>query len=345
MIVELSNHFAKMDDVEVSIVVLTKNAKFYQIDPRVTVYEPDFQYSDYSRPIFTIKTFLYLRSLLRRQNPCSILSFGALYNSFVLVSSIGLKTSLYISDRGKPGKEYGIFSAINSLLYRFSKGIIAQTEIAKRFHVAKHGQINTKVIGNPIRAINCQSIKRKRILNVGRFIKTKNQIELIKLFCDLEDDEWSLVFVGDGPNLDSVKDFADSSVKSNRIEFMGVQHDIDKIYCECEIFAFTSLSEGFPNALGEAMAAGLACIAYDCVAGPSDLILHGVNGLLIEENAYDVYLANLKQLVQNPSLRNQLGSSAKESMKKFAAEAIAMEYLDFMTSKKSETSNKYSHHT
>ena len=66
-----------------------------------------------------------------------------------------------------------------------------------------------------------------------------------------------------------------------KVKLLGNVSDIDSLYQKVQVFAFSSKSEGFPNALGEAMSAGLASIAYDCPAGPSDLIQHEQNGFLI----------------------------------------------------------------
>jgi GalNAc-alpha-(1->4)-GalNAc-alpha-(1->3)-diNAcBac-PP-undecaprenol alpha-1,4-N-acetyl-D-galactosaminyltransferase len=78
------------------------------------------------------------------------------------------------------------------------------------------------------------------------------------------------------------------------------------------------------------MAAGCACIAYDCIAGPSDIIDDGVNGFLIPEGDHELYKEKLKLLMEDKGLRERFGKAAREKMKQFDAEKITQRFLDFM---------------
>ena len=84
-----------------------------------------------------------------------------------------------------------------------------------------------------------------------------------------------------------------------------------------QIFAFTSLSEGFPNALAEGLAAGCACISYDCPTGPAELIQHGQNGLLIDLGDESAYRKNLEVLMSDSSLRERLSTRARVEIQQF----------------------------
>jgi len=98
-----------------------------------------------------------------------------------------------------------------------------------------------------------------------------------------------------------------------------------------KVFAFTSSSEGFPNVIGEAMSYGLPVIAYDCTAGPSDLINDEETGFLIEERDQMAYVEKLKTLMQDTALRNKQSGAALEKIKDFDAEKIAQQFFTFIT--------------
>jgi glycosyltransferase involved in cell wall biosynthesis len=69
-------------------------------------------------------------------------------------------------------------------------------------------------------------------------------------------------------------------MRKDKVFLEGEQKEIDPWYHRAKLFAFTSSSEGYPNVVGEALSAGLPVVAYDCIAGPSDMIDDGKTGIL-----------------------------------------------------------------
>jgi GalNAc-alpha-(1->4)-GalNAc-alpha-(1->3)-diNAcBac-PP-undecaprenol alpha-1,4-N-acetyl-D-galactosaminyltransferase len=330
---ELANHFIKEKNLVVHLIILIGGKQFYNLDKRIIIHKPKFDYTKYSRLIFTFKIMSFLRSVFKRTNPEAVLSFGGKYNAFVLVASFGIKTNVYISDRSRPSISYGkLLDIVNPIIYKKATGIIAQTSRAKKILFKVTGHSNIKVIGNPIRSISLvEDIKKdKIILNVGRFIESKHQDWLIDYFISLDLPDWKLIFLGEGPLFEEIRT-SDKALKyANIIIFKGNVEEIDHYYKKASVFAFTSLSEGFPNALGEALKAGVACISFDCEAGPSDLIEHGVNGYLVDNNDNEAYKLYLKKLCNNEKLRDKFGKKSIEKMKDFQVDKIADEYYKFI---------------
>jgi glycosyltransferase involved in cell wall biosynthesis len=79
----------------------------------------------------------------------------------------------------------------------------------------------------------------------------------------------------------------------------------------------TSLREGFPNALSEAMAVGLPSIAIKCHEGLAELIQDGKNGFLIEEGNEDRFVEVAMTLIEDESLRESIGIRAAKSTEKY----------------------------
>ena len=324
----LANKLSEDENIEVHLILYLRDERFYTISDKVIIHSPDFDYRNFSKMKSTFKTFGYLRQILRKIKPYALLSFGGKYNSLVLLSSSGLGINSYISDRSRPGISYGKGqNFINPIVYRFSKGIIAQTFKAKEVAFQKTKHSNIVVIPNPIPNLNNNEVaKEKIILNIGRFIATKQQLRLIETFAQIENKDWKLIFLGDGEYFEQCKELVAQLNMQEQILLLGVEKDINKYLSKSMIFAFTSISEGFPNSLAEAMSAGCACISFDCVAGPSDIIDHEKNGFLVPVNDWETYSMQLSELMQNEDVRSGFGVEARKKAKLFSEDSIVNEF-------------------
>jgi glycosyltransferase involved in cell wall biosynthesis len=329
----LANELILHENLNIRIIKLTKGFNFYSLHEKVELVEPDFKYQRYSRIKSRIKTVFYVRKQFKLWEPDVILSFGDRFNSISLVASIGLGIPVFISNRMNPNLSNGkIIDILNNWTYPRAAGIVAQTNLAASVFRKRYHNKNIKVVSNPVRQVELPNDlhRQKVILNVGRFSGKKNQKLLVDYFLKLNAPDWKLIFLGDGPQLEMTIAYTKSFNPGNRIEFMGAISDVNHYYQSASIFAFTSTSEGFPNALGEAMSNGMACISFDCVAGPSDMIDHGINGYLVENFDGENYIALLQSLIDSEEKSRQFGSSAKEKMKGFSSQEIAKKYLDFL---------------
>jgi len=328
----LAIYFAQQKDIQVNVICLSKGELFYPLSSDIKVRMPTFSLKTMLRPLFLIKLMYWLRKQVRSIAPDALISFGGKFNSFVLLSVYGIPVRTYISDRSSPSISYGHFvDWLNSHTYKKATGIVAQTERARTIMYNRIFCKNIRVIGNPLKLTDHSGPRDNIILNVGRFISSKQQNLLVDYFAQIRATGWKVGFIGDGSNLNSVKEKVAKLGMMDKFIFYGVVQNIEEYYKRSKIFAFTSSSEGFPNALGEAMAAGLACISYDCEAGPSDLIDDGENGFLVDEYEHEEYTKKLRLLIDDKSLRNEFGRKAKEKVKNFNIEQIGRKYLDFLT--------------
>jgi GalNAc-alpha-(1->4)-GalNAc-alpha-(1->3)-diNAcBac-PP-undecaprenol alpha-1,4-N-acetyl-D-galactosaminyltransferase len=332
VIAQLANEFSQFEELNVTVITLIKDAPFYHLNSNIKLVQPEFDHRQYSRLVFTLKTFRYLRSALKQTQPRTVLSFGGKYNAFVLLASRGLRIPVFISDRSRPTISYGkLLNVLNRFVYKSAHGIIAQTEQAREVLQKRLNHRNIAVIGNPIKIVNRGNVARENIvLNVGRFIPSKHQDLLIEYFADLKHDNWKLVLIGDGPQLERCKKIAIERGIENKVVFAGVTQDINQFYSRAKIFAFTSSSEGFPNVLAEALSTPLASISFDCMAGPSDLIENNVNGYLVKEFDHHDYKVKLKHLLNDSATREEFEAVAIEKIQKFESGTISKEYLKFL---------------
>jgi glycosyltransferase involved in cell wall biosynthesis len=335
----LLNSFANRDNVEVSLLLIGRfRTVDFDISDKIVVHIPDFEFNPQLRKISTLRTMWFIRKAIRNINPNTILSFGEFWNNMVLLSLLGLKYPVYISDRSQPNKNLGkIQNLLRDKLYPKATGYIAQTEKASEIAAKKKWNKNTTVIGNPVNQVAEQKIIEKEniILTVGRLIPTKHIDELIEVFRKTDNEEWRLVIVcGNAKNLHLLEEYQELVSElglEDRIHLVGSKPNVADYYKKSKIFAFTSSSEGFPNVIGEAMSFGLPVIAYDCTAGPSDVIVDGETGFLIEERDQEAYIEKLRKLMQDEELRNKQSSKALEKIKDFDAEKIAEQFFTFIT--------------
>ena len=173
---------------------------------------------------------------------------------------------------------------------------------------------------------------------VGRLIKSKHQDKLIELFLNIKIPGWRLILVGydhlKQKNYERLQEIIAQNKAEHKVFLEGKQADVDNYYAISKIFTFTSSSEGFPNAIGEAMSAGLPAVAFDCVAGPSEMIKDNYNGFLIPLFDYNKFQEKLEMLMTHEDLRASFGKKASEDIKQFSIIRIGEQYLQFILSKK-----------
>ncbi|MPN34840.1 Glycosyltransferase Gtf1 [bioreactor metagenome] len=172
-------------------------------------------------------------------------------------------------------------------------------------------------------------------------ISTKHFDQLIEIFSRINKPEWKLIIVGGDAikqeNSIVLRQQIMNAGMQNKIFLDGNQKDVESYLLRSDIFAFTSSSEGFPNVIGEAMSAGLPVVAYDCVAGPSDMIDDGKNGYLIPLFDNEIFEEKLRFLMKNEEVRKQMGAYARKSIRKFSVENIGEEFYKFILSENKTT--------
>ena len=137
-----------------------------------------------------------------------------------------------------------------------------------------------------------------------------------------------LIIVGSGPIQAQLERLASALCISDSVEFAGLQSDVPSQLHRGKIGVLPSRWEGMPNALLEAMASGLACVAT-AVSGSEDVIQHGSNGLLVEPEDYDSMAQALLTLLHDPGLIQKFGHSARETTEKnYSLEHVTSMYIE-----------------
>lgn len=191
---------------------------------------------------------------------------------------------------------------------------------------------NISVIPNPTILNNkCISLlDEKKIVSVGRLVEQKNFKSLIKAFKKVVEKhpDWKLDIYGEGNLKNDLQTQIRSANLSNNIFLKGFSENHNEIYGKSSIFVLTSIYEGFPLVLLEAMSFGLPLISYDCPCGPKDLIKNGENGYLLPLGNENMLSSHINKLIENKEKRVNMGNNGRKYIEDYNIEKIIKKWLE-----------------
>lgn len=186
-------------------------------------------------------------------------------------------------------------------------------------------------IPNPNTYENIEIIPQKEpiLLFVGRLDnRSKKLFTLIDIWyrlCKLYP-QWKLIIVGDGPD----KDVLINKAKDiSNIEFKGYQ-DPREYYEKASIFCMTSIFEGFPMCLTEAMQFGCVPIAFDSFSAVYDIIKPGETGELVKSFDKKEYVGKLIHLIDDETYRKKLSKNAFQYVKRYDIANILPKWIELI---------------
>ena len=158
----------------------------------------------------------------------------------------------------------------------------------------------------------------KVITMVANFRKIKNHLLLLRGFKELleEFNKVKLLLIGQGQINDpensenEVRQFLVANDLLDKVILTGHRNDVKDILSITDIFCLTSLKEGLPIAMLEAMSSGLPVIGTD-VPGIRDVIVHGENGFLVRVGDHMALKAAMVKLLTNEKLKCSYGQASR----------------------------------
>lgn len=162
------------------------------------------------------------------------------------------------------------------------------------------------------------------ILAVGRLVHVKNFETLIKSFSIVKKKiDTRLVILGEGPLRQNLEQLIENLDIKPYVEMPGfVENPFQYMKCS-KVFVMSSLWEGFPNGMIEAMACGTAIIATDCEGGASEILEYGKLGQLVPVQNHIKMAEAIIYAIESTSLPN-----TKKKISDFSMNKIAMRYAD-----------------
>lgn len=195
----------------------------------------------------------------------------------------------HMSTKHKRGIKAFLWNSIIKLLYGKTDKIIVVSEEIKRDLTSNYGinESKIKVIYNsyPIQKIKQLSqdeiedeykniFNYPTVITAGRLNKQKGHWHLIRSFKKVKKaiPDAKLVILGEGELFETLKKLSQELDINKDVHFLGFQKNPFKFIAKSKLFVLSSLHEGFPNAMAEAMACGIPILSTDCLSGPREIL-------------------------------------------------------------------------
>jgi len=337
-----------------------------------------------------LKRIIKLKKIKKKYNIDLSISFLDSGNIVNIISKYKDKTILSIRNF-KSKENNGVYSKIYAFMIKklFNKAnkIVSISDLAKEDLINNFNIKRDKIITiyNPYDLDDIDNKQKEKIENeykkifekptiitAGRLHYQKAHWSLIKSFYIAKKDikNLQLVILGKGDLEKDLKKLCKDLNLENSVHFLGYQINPYKYIKNADIFVLSSLYEGFPNALVEAMSCGKPVISTDCPSGPREILAPDTDifkksknieyakyGILIPElinkmsfdpddiNEKEIIMANaIKKLITDKSLSEKYSKLGKERVKDFEIFKISQKWIDLIDKELTDYSNFVPNH-
>jgi glycosyltransferase involved in cell wall biosynthesis len=296
-----------------------------------------------------ILKIIRIASSIRRNRPDIIYSLISSTNVTVVLAKVlsRLSGKLILSEHSHPSQalknNYNdrITAYLMKYTYPKTEKIIAvseeiQQDLIKNFNILP-GKV--KVIYNPVDIREIETLSHEKvdhhwfnsekpvIISIGRLTKQKGYQYLIEAFSIVKRSfPCKIVIIGEGEEKAEMISRVRSLGIESDVAFLGFQKNPFKYMVRSSVFVLSSLCEGFPNVILEAMSLGLPVVSTDCPSGPSEIIEDKRNGLLVPVKDNKALAQAILDVLTNDKLRKNLSLEARERAQSFELNNIIEQY-------------------
>jgi glycosyltransferase involved in cell wall biosynthesis len=272
-----------------------------------------------------------LRRYLRAHDADVVHTHNAMAHYYAVAASLGLDVRRINTRHGMAGlststRREGLFR----LTLPFTDAVVTVCETARR-ELQRVGLPDAKLVAIPngiaierfrpadaarreqlVAALGLPSQVRL-IVTVGRLTGAKNHESLVRAFAALRVTipDIALLIIGDGALREPLAKLAAADAAGGRVLLLGDRSDVCELLAGCDVFAMSSLTEGYSVALLEACAAGLPIVATD-VGGNAEIVHDGVNGRVVPSADDGALAAALAEVLGSRARADIMGKAGRD---------------------------------
>jgi len=341
----IANHFAKKIK---NVYLITSSRNFNNNFKSVKIINPKYNFWNYfgKRFNYLICLLILIKEICNKKKPI-VFAFQA--NIYCIIVCKLLKIKVVTRSNTAPsGWTQNIFKnfIFKILITAADKIIVNSYEFQKEFK--NKFNIKTVCIYNPLNVneiikkskidFNLKYFNKKnklKILNIGRFTDQKDHITLlrsIKILKNKYNLNFILLIMGSGKNKKKIKNYIIKNDLNTNVKLIGFQKNPYKFIKHCDLFVLSSVYEGLPNVLLEAITLKKFIISSNCPTGPSEILNYGKGGFLFNIGDYKNLAKKIIYYFKNKKILNKKINIAYKNLDRFDYDKNLKKYFDEVTS-------------
>lgn len=320
-------------------VICISDEQFYDIDEKVNLIKLNVASaanSRFDRYKKIVERFAKIHKAIKATKPDCVVCLDAEMLRFIRLQYKFGHFKLITSERTNPMMNTEAQREAKFASYRKSDGIVFQTERAKNCFppdIAAKGVVIPNAVGNEyVFSAQVPAVRRPVITAAGRLCAQKDYPTMLRAFAKVHarHPDFTLEIYGGGGDRDALVRLAAELKLAEAVRFMGAVPDAVLHVASSSCYVMSSIYEGMPNALMEALAVGTPCVSTDCPFGPAELIRDGENGLLVPVGDDTALADAVCRVIEDPAFAARIGASARSILAEQSIERISQKYLDYI---------------
>ena len=353
-----ANYFAEKFRYDITIILTEGKNKplFYQLSDKIHIVNLDLNFEDLWHQPFLKKVIIYLK---KQRKYKQLLTKELMRIKPDITVSLLRREINFINDIKDGSIKIGEMHVLRSHYRNFEKNdtnfikevfsifwmhrLIGKLKRLERMIVLTEKDCtawteldNVISIPNPLPFMpkDISPLTEKRVIAVGRYYQEKGFDLLLESWAKIykTHPEWRLEIYGDGDK-DNYEEIRDTlGIPANCCILNGRTNNIEQEYLNSSIYVCSSRFEGFGMVIIEAMACGLAVVSFDCPWGPSSILAHNEDGILVENGNTEHLADAIASLMDNPYKLKTLAEKAIVNVQRFQMDKIANQWKELFDS-------------